>query len=722
MKPKDRLINYAILSSATTTTHRPLINPIASPFKEDIPIDLSIKKPIKSIENESSSNLYKEFERPEFLSPPPTKHPIQNWLPQHTTGFCFPNIISKHYGHHHPNHLFPYLFINPECLTQNNLIKKSETNILDPFVMPYRLNGPDGLLLPFKSLEHSHHRDQTHSLLNGKFNGLDSSFYRRQQQQQHHHHQHHSHHHLLNLNQDRTNFSVDNLPVSSIESSSSSTSSSPYEYHVTDYYESKTNVDCKTHPQRQQAQRSNSNESVHKDTGSKRIESKKFDRVKLKKSNSFSSLSVLIKEKFKPNICRDLFRSKSENSLHLIATTYRKQLSGPDKNVVVSNTKNNEIEPNKSPKSIVSSTEPIVSSSISNNNGKFNNRKNSEQNGERNGLTVNSTDRIVCDSQIDVLDERIRSKKTDFIDKEVADRNKSTFNGLNGSNHRNILDLRVSQSSDSIVDSLKNGGDRSTIENDSERISLKKSIDSIANSNDTNGTSSVSPTSPSSRRVSAFHKPLSNHNGHQRNDDIEQAMLSKQHPIDFYKQYYYYLMQEPAFASRAAVAVAESYAKFLSNSPPSPEEKTTNSLINSNHLDSYSHLNHHHHLKNRLKEQSDHHSIHFDDGVNKDEILSDQFYDDHGLFESKRTSPDCSQDQAELRSADTTNGNLLFDRKRISRPLTGKHVRHGTGASPATLLSLRNMIQQRQKLRELGRFDCNQRNGRGRSNKRIKRK
>ena len=108
--------------------------------------------------------------------------------------------------------------------------------------------------------------------------------------------------------------------------------------------------------------------------------------------------------------------------------------------------------------------------------------------------------------------------------------------------------------------------------------------------------------------------------------------------------------------------------------------------------------------------------------------LSSPTFENNGLYETKRTSPDCSQDGVvgitELRSADTTNGMNMFDRKRISRPLTGKHVRHGTGASPSTLVSLRNMIQQRQKLKEIGKFDCNVlRYGKSsKANKRIKRK
>ncbi|XP_023238446.1 uncharacterized protein LOC111637235 [Centruroides sculpturatus] len=40
-------------------------------------------------------------------------------------------------------------------------------------------------------------------------------------------------------------------------------------------------------------------------------------------------------------------------------------------------------------------------------------------------------------------------------------------------------------------------------------------------------------------------------------------------------------------------------------------------------------------------------------------------------------------------------------KKRPTRTLTGKHVRHGTGASPSTLLTLRQMIQERQRAKEL---------------------
>lgn len=40
-------------------------------------------------------------------------------------------------------------------------------------------------------------------------------------------------------------------------------------------------------------------------------------------------------------------------------------------------------------------------------------------------------------------------------------------------------------------------------------------------------------------------------------------------------------------------------------------------------------------------------------------------------------------------------------KKRPTRTLTGKHVRHGTGASPSTLLTLRQMIQERQRAKEI---------------------
>lgn len=152
-------------------------------------------------------------------------------------------------------------------------------------------------------------------------------------------------------------------------------------------------------------------------------------------------------------------------------------------------------------------------------------------------------------------------------------------------------------------------------------------------------------------------------------------------PLDLYRQYYYYLMHQPAFASRAvaAVAVAETYAKLMSTV---------------------------HHSNRNIH----HHSV-------------DNCDNNTSIYESENQSPDylLNGSRAELRSADTTNNGISFDRKRISRPLTGKHVRHGTGASPSTLISLRNMIQQRQRLKEIGALDSNK-YGKGKGGKRVKRK
>jgi len=38
-------------------------------------------------------------------------------------------------------------------------------------------------------------------------------------------------------------------------------------------------------------------------------------------------------------------------------------------------------------------------------------------------------------------------------------------------------------------------------------------------------------------------------------------------------------------------------------------------------------------------------------------------------------------------------------RKKVSRPMTGKHIRTGTGAKPSTLLELRKKIQARQQMK-----------------------
>ncbi|KAI1307280.1 hypothetical protein HDE_00802 [Halotydeus destructor] len=70
---------------------------------------------------------------------------------------------------------------------------------------------------------------------------------------------------------------------------------------------------------------------------------------------------------------------------------------------------------------------------------------------------------------------------------------------------------------------------------------------------------------------------------------------------------------------------------------------------------------------------------------------------------SSVSSVDSVYRKTELRSADTTNFlDLQEDKKRVSRPLTGRHVRPGTGSSPATLLVLKKWLHERQRLRALG--------------------
>lgn len=169
----------------------------------------------------------------------------------------------------------------------------------------------------------------------------------------------------------------------------------------------------------------------------------------------------------------------------------------------------------------------------------------------------------------------------------------------------------------------------------------------------------------------------------QHSPEKEEISASGPSPLDLYRQYYYCLMHQPAFASRAAaaVAVAETYAKLITSA---------------------SHQNH----------RGIHHHASVDHSDNNT-----------SMYETENDSPDyiINGTRAELRSADTTNNGISFDRKRISRPLTGKHVRHGTGASPSTLITLRNMIQERQRLKEIGGVEVNK-YGKGKGGKRVKRK
>lgn len=229
MKPKERFINYGLLSTNNC-------EPNQSSFKEaDIPIDLSIKKPV-AIANEGHFGIYKDYvDRTPFLSPPHPSSHLNEWPAQ----YCITNLMAKHYGYH-SNNLFPYLFINPSCLTSPEVIeKKPDPVILDPYMLPYRMHPPDGLLFPFKidPHQHHHHNHNSYHLYNGQY---------------HHPRDRHASHH------------VDNPPLS-IESSSStpSSSSSPYEYHIPDYNELKNGLHQKIKNGKSQNTINNNHHSQH---------------------------------------------------------------------------------------------------------------------------------------------------------------------------------------------------------------------------------------------------------------------------------------------------------------------------------------------------------------------------------------------------------------------------------------------------------------------------
>jgi len=89
--------------------------------------------------------------------------------------------------------------------------------------------------------------------------------------------------------------------------------------------------------------------------------------------------------------------------------------------------------------------------------------------------------------------------------------------------------------------------------------------------------------------------------------------------------------------------------------------------------------------------------------ANQPQMASEGFNENLAPRYREDDSPEHYSGRTELRSADTTNGlEPNGERKRISRPLTGRHVRHGTGASPSTLVTLRNMLKERQRLKESG--------------------
>ena len=46
--------------------------------------------------------------------------------------------------------IFPYLFINPNCLPSPDIERKHEEPLYEQFGLPYKKTAQDGLLFPFK--------------------------------------------------------------------------------------------------------------------------------------------------------------------------------------------------------------------------------------------------------------------------------------------------------------------------------------------------------------------------------------------------------------------------------------------------------------------------------------------------------------------------------------------------------------------------------------------
>lgn len=559
MKPKERFLNYGLLAPDNC-------EPNQSPFKEDIPIDLSVKKQV-SIPSGHPFGLFKEYEHSPFLGAP---H-LGDWAAR----YCFPNMVAKHYGYS-PN-LLPYLFINPNCLPGPEIeAKKRGEAILDPFLLPYRL-PQDGVLFPFK------------------IDPFSSPPY----------------HHPKERQSDR--------PPASTESSSSSSSSSPYnhqEYHLPEYPDTRNHDVTKSTGQIKPDDGSNhhSNHPNHHHTSQVGSQDISAQKAKLRKFLSYPCLPSLpeLKERTagrKSPTERALVRSKSECNLHLIKWNSTPTKACAPKKLFASNYYQNKMKED--------------STKINDNHTK--------------------ADQMADDMQTKFY----RNYRKEVI--ECWEFEKRGSKGRESGTGSDILDLRMTNTPTS--NQTATGPHVSAID-----AAKSAHLDKLLQYGDC-----------ASKRL------------------VKQPPVMATHPLDLYRQYYYYLIQEPSFASRAAaVAVAETYAKLLSGEVDKPSS--------------------HHHT------------------CDKSPPL-----DASAIYESKRTSPDCSvnsssSSRTELRSADTTNGNLAFDRKRISRPLTGKHVRHGTGASPSTLVTLRNMIQQRQKLKQSGKFDCSGRYGKAKANKRFKRK
>ena len=305
-------------------------------------------------------------------------------------------------------------------------------------------------------------------------------------------------------------------------------------------------------------------------------------------------------------------------------------------------------------------------------------KKDGNKSDDQNADTSSSLSKSRSESSLHYLTFERYERKVSYKPKSLA-----IFRYSNGENIERIAEkIRKNQEKLDYKHCLKRNENPLTMDSDIEKEDIIESGVSDDYGSDDALDLRVSQSLPTKFRPDLSHTDPE-HLFHQINNFLNQSTPAA-NPLDVYRQYYYYLMNQPALASRAvaAVAVAETYAKLLSGG-------------------------HHNHRSDRI---DDHNSIDICDT-------------NTSLYESENQSPDylLNGSRAELRSADTTNNGIPFDRKRISRPLTGKHVRHGTGASPSTLVSLRNMIQQRQRLKDIGALDANK-YSRGKAGKRVKRK
>lgn len=280
MKPKERFLNYALFPSTNCETN-------ASLFKEDIPIDLSTKKPTP---NGHSYSLFKEYEHPTFHSPP---H-FTDWAAR----YCFPNLVAKQYGY--PPNIFPYLFINSNCLSGTDLEKRRDDTLYEPFGLPYRL-PQESVVLPFKL--------DPYAAIQQKGRILER-------------------------------------PPLSTESSSPSSSSSPYNSHE---YPSPNYNDTKRSPPKRSSQASPESSELKNFKGSHH--SVPNQTAKLKKSLSFPCLKSAFKRHNKPtrppspNILR---RTKSECNLHLIKSYSTSSKICAPKKLFASNYYQNKLKENQS--------------------------------------------------------------------------------------------------------------------------------------------------------------------------------------------------------------------------------------------------------------------------------------------------------------------------------------------------------------------------------------